>query len=541
MNLLIFPPFADPTQSYPSLPILQGHLKSEGINVAIRDWNIEGHLELLKKKGFSRVIEIFQSPDLFYREENYQEARQGLESFYQCLSDESGEYLMSNNSHFYGQGPWNIKRLSTYWKKQKSPFTEFYHESLSKLLKANEVHHIGLSCTFVSQLPETFYLAMLIKKHYPLCKILGGGPALAQVVEAVEDDHETLKQLLQVFDAICFDEGELTLSQLFSPAAPPIENIPNLLYLRNNKITRTKREKLHPEDFALPDFSGIDLDSYLAPSRIILYNPSRGCYWNRCSFCHYGFNQVDGVGYREVSAHKAVSQIKELKEKYQVANFYFSSDVLSPRFAKNFSTEALAQKLNIFWSTDLRIEKNYSADLCQLLAEAGMVSVAFGIESGSGSLLALIDKGITPGQIVEINKNFSDAGIATCWMTFNYHPKETIREALETLDLIETQKDKIALFIAGEFGLTVGSKIYRHPKDYGLKKIFFHPEDQFKIYPYFEMANLLDLSQDDPQRIDRRLRRLSKHFNLSPYPFKGAISTHHSFLYFKNFGKDVFH
>ena len=40
-SLLIYPPFADPTWPYVSLPALKGYLCQRGISVQIRDWNVE--------------------------------------------------------------------------------------------------------------------------------------------------------------------------------------------------------------------------------------------------------------------------------------------------------------------------------------------------------------------------------------------------------------------------------------------------------------------------------------------------------------------
>lgn len=536
MNYLIFPPFCDPTQSYPSLPILKGHLKAYDIQVEICDWNIEGHLSLIEGGPYQSAVSIFQDPNRFYLEDQYAQAQQLLNGFYQQLSEQSAHYRFSNNSHFHLDGPWNFSRLKKYCQKSHSPFDAFYRAQLAAFASPN---FIGLSCTFVSQLPEVFYLASLIHKLNPSCKVLVGGPAIAQAFEALEGSADQL-QFFHYFDYLCFDEGELTLQKLLATGPCNLHSVPNLAFVEQERVVRTARNKLAAKDFATPDFSGFDLSRYLAPEPIILYNPSRGCYWNRCSFCHYGFNQVDHARYREVTAEKAVEQLALLKERYGINHFYFSSDVLSPRFARQFAEAAIAKKLDIFWSTDLRVESNYDAELCQLLKRSGMVSVAFGIESGSDTLLQLMDKGITAKRIVEVNAHFSQAGIATCWMTFNYHPKETLSEALETIKLIENQQQHVALFIVGEFGLTVGSKIYQHPKQYGLKKILFHPDDQFKIYPYFEMAKCQNLAIDQGDVVDRKLRRVVKNFKLASYPFKGAISTHHSFLYFIKFGKEAF-
>ena len=50
---------------------------------------------------------------------------------------------------------------------------------------------------------------------------------------------------------------------------------------------------------------------------------------------------------------------KTLQEKYGVTNFYFSCDVLSPDYAFRLAQGILDAGLEIYWSTDLRIEAAY--------------------------------------------------------------------------------------------------------------------------------------------------------------------------------------
>lgn len=532
--LFVSPPLCDPTQCYSSLPILQGFLKKENIDMAIQDWNLEGHLYLIEKYSYESILEIFHSEELFYQDEKYSQAKTKLLNLYQLISN--SHYQFSNNSNFDLHGPWNIKRLKKYYRSSSSPFHEFYH---SKITSLQGVDWLGLSCTFVSQLPEVFYIAQLVRSIQPNIKIIVGGPAVGQICEYATDD--LLKQMLSFFDYICFDDGEPCLKELFAVSEVDYSSVPNLIFESAGQVCKTVRVKCRASDYATPSFEGIFLDQYFSPVPTILLNPSRGCYWNRCSFCHYGFNQVDGATYREMDATAAVDQVQILMGKYGVDNFYLSADVLSPKFVTRFATEILSRKIKCFWSTDLRIENLYSAEVCSLFKKAGMVSVAFGIESGNDKVLQLMDKGITEKQICSINKNFSDVGIATCWMTFNYHPGERLQDALGTFDLIAKHRKNISLFIVGEFGLCCGSKIYRSPEKYGVDEIYFHPDDQFKLYPYYSVVPNANLSENFKDSLDKKLDQLTKDFRLSAYPFKGAISTHHSFLHFKKYGKNYFH
>src|SRR6185295_6969573 len=85
------------------------------------------------------------------------------------------------------------------------------------------------------------------------------------------------------------------------------------------------------KDALPPDYSDLDLDRYLAPSRTLLYAPTRGCYWGKCSFCYYGLTAT--ATYREVPPERAASELAQLSRRYGVKNFYLSCDVLSPAYA----------------------------------------------------------------------------------------------------------------------------------------------------------------------------------------------------------------
>ena len=48
-----------------------------------------------------------------------------------------------------------------------------------------------------------------------------------------------------------------------------------------------------------PDFDGLPLEKYFAPHLVLPYDPTRGCYWGKCTFCHYGLAEVGTAAYRE--------------------------------------------------------------------------------------------------------------------------------------------------------------------------------------------------------------------------------------------------
>lgn len=581
---LIFPPFADPTWPYVSLPTLKGYLQKRGIGATVRDFNIEGlhfltaaatiaglrkrlHARFADLNGrralplaeqmeyrrlaeamklfrdFAACREALQAEGDFYDRAAYLDHRDGLENLFTILEAAYFPFRFSFNRAQHLTAPWDFDLLEHYIAGRLSPFEQFYRETLAHFTSPKL---IGISLTFVSQIPETFYLCRLIRELFPECFILLGGSCIDQMVR--HGLPEAVAGIFDYADAVAMQEGEKTLELLLSlPAgkATPEElaRIPNLV-CRNpatGALSRGPEWVMDLRESAAPDYSDLDLRRYLAPGPMLLYSPTRGCYWNKCSFCCYGFNQSGRHGYREIPVAQAVADLRLLSEEYGAANFYLSCDVLSPAYAFDLAERIIAEGLDIRWSTDLRLEAAYTPERCRLLYRAGLRAVALGVESGSARVLEHMNKGLNPERIREISRNFHQAGIAVSWMTFLGHPGETVQEGLATLALIEAQAADVDQFIVGDFNLTPGSLIAGKPGQYGIGSVFYAAGDIFRQFPLHVLkksAPRQDLRDID--LLERKLKALSGRYHLDHYPWAGSISTHHSFLHILRFGQDVF-
>ncbi|MCK9293557.1 MAG: radical SAM protein [Desulfobulbaceae bacterium] len=582
-SLLLFPPFADPTWPYVALPALKGYLRQRGIETVVRDLNIEGldflldpgtiagwrqrltdrfhalnnqrRLTLYEQMEYRRVAEamaldrdfgqcaaIMRDPQRFYRKKAYQRSRDGLEELFLLMEAVFFPFRFGFNRANHLAAPWDFDLLDHYIAGRCSPFDGFYRAQLDKL---DPPRFAGLSLTFVSQIPETFYLGKLIKEYFPACFVMLGGPCIDQIVRNAAP--EAVGRIFDYADAVGLQEGEKTLAELLpllaaGPADPErLATIPNLVRKdpHTGALLRGPAWTLNLADGAAPDYSDLDLDRYLAPDRLLLYSPTRGCYWNKCSFCCYGFNQSGRHLYREIPVKQAVADLRGLQQEFGVKNFYFSCDVLAPAYALDLARGIIDAGLDIRWSTDLRIEAAYTPENCRQLQQAGLRAAAFGIESGSDRILGLMNKGIKVELIRRINRNFHQAGIATSWMTFLQHPGETWPEAMETLALIERQSPMIDQFIVGDFNLTPGSLIACRPEQYGIAAIYHTAGDVFKLFPQYRMAENGG-GEDAADTLDDSIAALSRRYHLDHYPWAGAISTHHSFLYLLRLGQRAF-
>jgi len=509
-------------------------------------------------------VEVFTSRDLFFDGEHYARTRRIVEGYFDALSAAYYPYRFGFNQCSHSVVPWSFELLEEYSQGKRSPLTGFYEQFFTgpeewdweqegePRVDLSEVDFVGISVVFPSQIPEALHLARFLRKRAPQAFLALGGPLVHQV--AVHLEPEGQRQLLEYADALALFEGEETLTQLFplleqwradkDPARrfELLRNVPNLLVLDPASGTPVlgPRQTLDLAQDALPpDYSDLDLDRYLAPSRTLLYAPTRGCYWGKCSFCYYGLTETATASYREVPPERAASELAQLSRRHGVKNFYLSCDVLSPSYAVRLAQALIDKGVKIRWSSDLKIEKYFTPERCKLLFESGLRSAAFGIESGSDRILELMRKGCDRATMTEVNRNFHQAGVATEWMTFTDHPDEALDEALATVSWIDEQREFIDCFIVGKFGLERGSHIAQDPQRYGVRRIHYAEGDDLRLYALFTHVGGRR-GPEAEERIEDVIARTARHYALSPYPWAGANSTHHTFLHLVEFGQSVF-
>ncbi len=513
-------------------------------------------------------IEVFRKRELFFDPARYSIARRRVESFFDALSAVNFPYSFDFNHAGHDVLPWSLDLLDAYVRESQSPLDGFYRRvfdapddwdavaSGSLWAPLDPVDFIGISVVFPSQIPEAFYLCRFLKERAPGAFVALGGPCIHQIVIHMEEEFQ--RRVLRLVDGVGLFEGEETLAQLFPLLSAwkeagdsgvdrdalrldVLRSVPNLLLRggRGGKPHLGPPHVMDLRDAPAPDYSDLDLDRCVAPSRTLLYAPTRGCYWNKCSFCYYGLSETATAEYREVPPDRAAADLARLSQRHGVRNFYISCDVLSPSYAVRFAQALIDRGLKIRWSSDLKIEKFFTPERCELLYRSGLRSAAFGIESGSDRILELMQKGCDRATLTEVNRNFHDAGVATEWMTFTDHPGETVEEALETVRWIAEENDRVDLFIVGEFGLERGSHIAEEPERYGVEKVYYADGDDLRLYALYTQRTG-ERSAADRERVDREVRKAAASYSLHPYPWAGAVSTHHTFLHFLELGQRAF-
>lgn len=245
----------------------------------------------------------------------------------------------------------------------------------------------------------------------------------------------------------------------------------------------------HPEAIDhCPDFSDLPLNKYLSMSEMTnpmhrLWSQGRwnkmvmaqGCYWHRCAFCDTSLPYIGD--YRAPKASTVVDRMERVMAQTGRTGFHFVDEALPPKLLGEVAEEILRRGLTLSFWGNIRFEKAYTADLCDLLAEAGMVAVSGGLEVASDRLLKLMDKGVTIQQTAEACRHLRNAGIMVHTYLMYGFPTETLQETVDALETVRRMFDEGIVQSAfwHRYAMTCHSPSGLHPEAFGARRLTLVP------------------------------------------------------------------
>lgn len=573
---LIYPPSCDPTAPYLSVPTLTAWLRKHGVDVLPIDANLEAWEHLLRRDTLERLAARVEArlaaldgqaslshpeqlvyTQLWNARGDAAGAPSAIEEALATLRDRSGERFYDPVAYESAvsvveaamrvvaaahaplavdmvgyRTPFSLltgEEIARDAEPERDPFHESF-TALADRLDAEGVGLVGLSVAFPGQIQPAYALAYALRARLPGVHVTVGGPALTQIL--IRLSGEKLEKALGPFHSAVVYEGEIALLDMVRKLERGEDPAAGGRLIRGTTV----------EDLSLlpaPDFDGLPLDRYLAPELVLPYDPTRGCYWGVCTFCHYGLAEVGTAKYRERPVETTMEHLEALQKKHGAGIFYFSQDVFSPRVAASIAREIKARGLAIKWGTDMRPERSLTPERCAELVEGGALSAALGVESASPRVLQLIDKGIPADDVREVIQNLSRAGVAVEAMCFSDFPTETYREAMETVRFIRGVEGDLSLFILGRFDLTHGSLVAQKPGDFGIKDVWQVEGDELGTGLFFAERQRTRRPEQQ-EKLEVAVTELSARWRLHRYPWAGALSTAHTMLWYRRLGKDVF-
>ncbi len=351
----------------------------------------------------------------------------------------------------------------------ENPFIELYENIFLPYIIGQSPDIICISIVNHSQLIPALTLSRLIRSSRSKAPIVIGGGVVTLLAEALKN-HESLYELF--FDIAVLHEGERPLLELAQHIQnnQPLDDVPNLVYRHNGKTQVTRVEPAADiNSLPTPNFDGLPLGSYLSPALILPIISSRGCYWGKCAFC--ANCETYQWRYHKRDEKKVADDMQELCRKYGTSHFAFSDECLSPSSFGKLSNEIIARKMNVRSWAQARLERQFTPDLCSLMARAGFKLLLLGFESGCNRVLDYMKKGVTKETAVQVCRNLHNAGIWNHLYAFFGFPTETRTEAQETVDFLLSNKHIVSSFNIDAFIVGSGSSAKKHPELFGIADV----------------------------------------------------------------------
>nr|UXE45383.1 hypothetical protein Hi04_10k_c4711_00029 [uncultured bacterium] len=331
---------------------------------------------------------------------------------------------------------------------------------------------IGFSSTFQQNVPS-LALAKRIKAAWPDKIIVFGG------ANCEGDMGLELHRQFPFVDFVCRGESDELFPRLLESllgGTPPPDDAALVGRSDGESVTRAGGS------VPVTDLDGLpypDFDDYFAALAVnaldftgqveLLFESSRGCWYGakqHCTFC--GLNG-ETMGFRSKSAGRVIEEIVHLTERYGVTRLLATDNILDMRHLRDVMP-ALAERrpgLSLFYE----VKANLRRDQLRLLKRAGVTALQPGIESLSTSILALMRKGCTALQNVQLLKWASEAGIALTWNIIRGFPGETpdeyVRMAAMIPSLMHLEPPR------GVYGLRLDrfSPHFTHAQSFGLTNL----------------------------------------------------------------------
>ena len=341
-----------------------------------------------------------------------------------------------------------------------------------------------ISVPFPGNLYSAFRSAQYVKTHYPEIKITMGGGFPNTELRSLSD-----ARVFEFFDYITLDDGELPVELLFSPDPSEVgeaRTYKRTFLLENGKVVyknNSTRRDYKQSQVGTPDYSDLLLDKYISVIEIV--NPmhrmwsdgrwnkltmAHGCYWGKCTFCDISLDYIKV--YEPIAANILCDRMEEMIAQTGETGFHFVDEAAPPALMKALALEILRRKLSVTWWTNIRFEKSFTRDLCQLLKASGCIAVSGGLEVASDRLLQLIDKGVTVEQVAVVTRNFTEANIMVhAYLMYGY-PSQTVQETVDSLEMVR-QLFEFGVLQSGfwhQFAMTAHSPVGMYPEKFGVLK-----------------------------------------------------------------------
>lgn len=355
---------------------------------------------------------------------------------------------------------------------------------LEERMERSRPKSVAFSVPFPGNLFSALRCGQWLKDRYPDIPVIMGGGFVNTELRSITD-----MRFFKYVDYLLLDDGEDPLLQVLRHVDGKVGEEALVRTFRLDKASDTivfLDNPSHPpcpqSETGIPDYEGLPLDKYI--SVIEITNPmhklwsdgrwnkltlAHGCYWGKCAFCDGSLDYIKR--YEPNTAKALVDRMERLVEQTGEIGFHFVDEAAPPALLREMAEEIIRRKLTVVWWGNIRFEKSYTEELCDLLMRSGCIAVSGGLEVASPRLLKLINKGVTVAQVARVANNFTGAGIMVHAYLMYGFPTQTAQETIDSLETVR-QLFELGLVQSGfwhRFAMTAHSPVGLHPAEYGCR------------------------------------------------------------------------
>ena len=361
-------------------------------------------------------------------------------------------------------------------------------QTLLRLLDEKMVQYQPTVVCLTVPFPGNLFGALLcgrhLKQQYPAVQVvLGGGYANTELRSLREP------RLFDYVDFVSLDDGEAPLRSLLEHlrGERTAASLKRTFMRLDGQVVyqdgATDRD-VAQRDTGTPDYADLPLNDYL--SVIEVTNPmhrlwsdgrwnkltlAHGCYWGKCSFCDISLDYI--ARYEPLTAGLLCDRIETIMAQTGQNGFHFVDEAAPPALMRDLALEILRRGLTVVWWTNIRFEKSFTADLCQLLKLSGCIAVSGGLEVASDRLLERMKKGVTVAQVGRVASHFTTVGIMVHAYLMYGFPTQTTQETIDSLEMVR-QLFSTGVVQSGfwhRFAMTAHSPVGLHPAGFDVQRI----------------------------------------------------------------------
>ncbi len=375
---------------------------------------------------------------------------------------------------------------------------------VEKYFKENQTDVVGLSAVVSTSYLQVKRLAKIIKKvnkntvivcggyltaaantilkktEVDICVVGNGEIAWVGILKLIKEHLETgnnkldIDKLLEIKGISILDDNKNLKFSGYGQTLPGCEmTFPDLEYLKSGLQGNDKAFNNYFSPFWKNDIFSMDNRSYEKGRKPMMMNmfTSKGCV-ARCTFCQRG-----SKGYNVFDLDKLEAYLKILINKHNVGFIYVDDENFGSNRKYSHQVAELFHKYNLLWSClGVRCTNVVEEDIIHY-KKNGCCGLKFGIESGSQTMLDIMEKKYTVSDIKKAVFMCFDHGLYSAPVGYMLGmPGESLKTCMDSGKMMAEISAKIGVSPGVIFGMIdpyyaiplVGTPLYEYGRQLGL-------------------------------------------------------------------------